>query len=106
MHMAAAEGHVDIMEILKNANARISAKDKRGRTPLHLAAYYGKVNAVEYLTKEIHHVRREQPYALVKHTLFSTSGLSYLDEAIKEGHRYGIKKKLVLSLQTYAYIFV
>ena len=96
MHMAAAEGHVDMMEILKNANSGISAKDKRGRTPLHLAAYYGKVNAVEYLTKEIHHICREQPVTFLnlKRTSFSTSGLSYLDEAIKEGHRYGIIKGL------------
>uniref|UniRef100_A0A672TZ81 Uncharacterized protein n=1 Tax=Strigops habroptila TaxID=2489341 RepID=A0A672TZ81_STRHB len=41
LHVAAANGHVTIMEYLISKGAKVDVKDKNGRTPLHRAAEKG-----------------------------------------------------------------
>ena len=49
LHVAAAGGHVKIIEMLIDAQADIAAKDIENRTPLHLAARNGRLEAVRCL---------------------------------------------------------
>uniref|UniRef100_A0A674IKV8 Uncharacterized protein n=1 Tax=Terrapene triunguis TaxID=2587831 RepID=A0A674IKV8_9SAUR len=49
LHIAAANGHVAIIEYLINKGAKLDVKDKKGRTPLHRAAEKGQDDAVKVL---------------------------------------------------------
>ncbi|XP_067391664.1 CARD- and ANK-domain containing inflammasome adapter protein-like [Emydura macquarii macquarii] len=51
LHIAAANGHVAIIEYLINKGAKLDVKDKKGRTPLHRAAEKGQDDAVKVLLK-------------------------------------------------------
>uniref|UniRef100_A0A8C4YT27 Uncharacterized protein n=1 Tax=Gopherus evgoodei TaxID=1825980 RepID=A0A8C4YT27_9SAUR len=49
LHIAAANGHVAIIEYLINKGAKLDVKDKKGRTPMHRAAEKGQDDAVKVL---------------------------------------------------------
>uniref|UniRef100_A0A663FLQ4 Uncharacterized protein n=1 Tax=Aquila chrysaetos chrysaetos TaxID=223781 RepID=A0A663FLQ4_AQUCH len=51
LHVAAANGHLTIMEYLISKGAKIDVKDKKGRTPLHGAAEKGHGDAVKVLLR-------------------------------------------------------
>uniref|UniRef100_A0A672TZV3 Uncharacterized protein n=1 Tax=Strigops habroptila TaxID=2489341 RepID=A0A672TZV3_STRHB len=51
LHVAAANGHVTIMEYLISKGAKVDVKDKNGRTPLHRAAEKGHGDAVKGLLR-------------------------------------------------------
>uniref|UniRef100_A0A8B9N7N8 Ankyrin repeat protein n=1 Tax=Accipiter nisus TaxID=211598 RepID=A0A8B9N7N8_9AVES len=51
LHVAAANGHLTIMEYLISKGAKIDVKDKKGRTPLHSAAEKGHGVAVKVLLR-------------------------------------------------------
>ena len=103
MHVAAANGHIDIIKMLVDAEASISAKNYLKRTPLHLAARYGRVEAVKYLMQvtveqaqksksekkingESDEAVNEDNEAVDEHEDWETE--TYLDEAILNGQRY------------------
>lgn len=75
MHSAASGGNVEVIDILKDADAKLlSTEDCRQKTPLHLAAKYGKLEAVEHLMCAFD----GQP----------TDEIDFMDEAIESGHKY------------------
>ena len=84
MHLAAAGGHVEVLKTLTNElHARVNARDRNDETPLHLAARNGHKAAVQHL---MHHLaaykeERDQPW-------FFNYSSTFLDVAIKKGHRY------------------
>lgn len=49
MHFAAGSGHIEALDCLKNAGAKINAKSMAGRTPLFTAAMKDKVECAEWL---------------------------------------------------------
>ncbi|XP_015268404.1 PREDICTED: ankyrin-1-like [Gekko japonicus] len=49
LHIAAAHGHIKIIDYLISKGAKLDAKDKEGRTPLHRAAEKGHNEAVKML---------------------------------------------------------
>ncbi|XP_074764166.1 LOW QUALITY PROTEIN: CARD- and ANK-domain containing inflammasome adapter protein-like [Athene noctua] len=49
LHVAAANGHLRIMEYLISKGAKTDVKDRKGRTPLHRAAEKGHGDAVKVL---------------------------------------------------------
>ncbi|KAJ6662578.1 hypothetical protein lerEdw1_011715 [Lerista edwardsae] len=49
LHIAAALGHMEVIDYLISKGAKLDIKDKKGRTPLHRAAEKGHVNAVKVL---------------------------------------------------------
>jgi hypothetical protein len=49
LHIAALEGHRDIMALLVLGGMDVNVRDTPGRTPLHHAAYAGHKSAVAYL---------------------------------------------------------
>ena len=49
LHMAAANGHASICELLLQAGAHVNAKNEAGNTPLHWAALNGHLAAVNML---------------------------------------------------------
>ncbi|XP_051481070.1 CARD- and ANK-domain containing inflammasome adapter protein-like [Apus apus] len=51
LHVAAANGHLTIMEYLITKGAKIDVKDKKGRTALHRAAEKGHSDAVKVLLR-------------------------------------------------------
>uniref|UniRef100_A0A8C5R000 Uncharacterized protein n=1 Tax=Leptobrachium leishanense TaxID=445787 RepID=A0A8C5R000_9ANUR len=51
LHVAAANGHVPVIEFLITKGAKIDAKDVKKRTPLHRAAENGHLEAVRVLLK-------------------------------------------------------
>lgn len=82
MHLAAAGGHVEVLKTLTEEHAKINVRDRYGETPLHLAARNGHKAAVQHL---MHHLAaykegRDQPW-------FFTYESTFLDAAIKKGHR-------------------
>ena len=84
MHAAAIGGNVDIIKMLVNAQGNIYAKDDDWNTPLHLAAKYGRAEAVKYLIQLMDELQSEvvdEEAVLIKDT-------SYFDEAILSGQRY------------------
>uniref|UniRef100_A0A8C3K9K5 Uncharacterized protein n=1 Tax=Calidris pygmaea TaxID=425635 RepID=A0A8C3K9K5_9CHAR len=54
LHVAAANGHLAIMEYLISKGAKIDVKDKKGRTPLHRAAENGHGDAVKVYRNQHH----------------------------------------------------
>uniref|UniRef100_A0A663FKD5 Uncharacterized protein n=1 Tax=Aquila chrysaetos chrysaetos TaxID=223781 RepID=A0A663FKD5_AQUCH len=52
LHVAAANGHLTIMEYLISKGAKIDVKDKKGRTPLHGAAEKGHAESAEVLIEK------------------------------------------------------
>lgn len=51
LHMACANGHVDVVKFLCDINTPINIKNEEGNTPLHWAAINGHVDIVELLLK-------------------------------------------------------
>uniref|UniRef100_A0ACB8F4M9 Uncharacterized protein n=1 Tax=Sphaerodactylus townsendi TaxID=933632 RepID=A0ACB8F4M9_9SAUR len=49
LHIAAAHGHVKIIDYLISKGAKLDVKDKKGRIPLHIAAEKGHNDAVKIL---------------------------------------------------------
>ena len=49
MHVAAAGGYMQIIDMLIDAQANLSAKDALNRTPLHCASRNGRVDVVRCL---------------------------------------------------------
>ncbi|KAM4641374.1 CARD- and ANK-domain containing inflammasome adapter protein-like [Discoglossus pictus] len=49
LHVAAANGHVPVIEFLIGKGAKVDAKDKKRKTPLHRAAEKGHAEAVRVL---------------------------------------------------------
>ena len=83
MHVAAAEGHPNMIKILVDTEADVLARDKYWKTPLHLAARNGRVKAVKYLMQIT--VEKTQESEDKKKKL---EARTYLDEAIKNDQRY------------------
>lgn len=50
IHLAAKNGHVDLIKALKDAGADVSAQTEDGWTPMHLAAENGHVDVIKALT--------------------------------------------------------
>ena len=55
LHLASANGHLDIMESLIKHGSDIEAKDKYEKTPLHLASEYGQHKVAKILRE--HHAQ-------------------------------------------------
>ncbi|CAH2311159.1 ankyrin-3-like [Pelobates cultripes] len=51
LHVAAANGHIPVIEFLISKGAKVEARDNNNRTPLHRAAENGHVEAVKVLLK-------------------------------------------------------
>ncbi|XP_017754415.1 PREDICTED: protein phosphatase 1 regulatory subunit 12A isoform X3 [Eufriesea mexicana] len=51
LHVAAAKGYIDVMEILLQARCDVNAQDFDGWTPLHAAAHWGQLEASELLVE-------------------------------------------------------
>ncbi|XP_043586754.1 protein phosphatase 1 regulatory subunit 12A isoform X7 [Bombus pyrosoma] len=51
LHVAAAKGYIDVMEILLQARCDVNAQDFDGWTPLHAAAHWGQLEACELLVE-------------------------------------------------------
>jgi len=47
LHLAAYQGHSDVMKELLGCKADVNVRDKNGKTPLRIAAKYGYLNAVK-----------------------------------------------------------
>jgi uncharacterized protein len=52
LHIAAAQGHAEMVSWLVNAGAGVDARDQEGRTPLLHAASAGRARVVELLVRE------------------------------------------------------
>jgi ankyrin repeat protein len=51
IHVAASSNQVDMIRLLLSRGAQVESIGKSGGTPLHWAAYHGKVQATEFLIK-------------------------------------------------------
>lgn len=48
LHYAAQNGNLDMVKLLIKNGAEFKAMDKDGRAPIHIAAFYGRTNIVEF----------------------------------------------------------
>ncbi|XP_068263242.1 CARD- and ANK-domain containing inflammasome adapter protein-like [Nyctibius grandis] len=80
LHVAAANGHLMIMEYLISKGAKIDVKDEKGRTPLHRAAEKGHGEAVKVLLQ-----RGASMYSL------DTEGKTPLHLAAQNNHSHTLK---------------
>lgn len=82
LHIAAQRGHAEIVEFLMGRGANADARDRLGRTPLHLAAWSKKSDAGKLLTNAanvdardqhgltpLHYAVRFGKYALTEHLI-------------------------------------
>lgn len=53
IHLAAAGGHVDVLQLLINQGVPVADEDKDGMTPLHLAAKFGQRGSIDLLKGKI-----------------------------------------------------
>ena len=53
MHLAAAGGHTEIIQLLLDQTVPVLDEDKDGMTALHLAAMHGRRNSIESLKGKI-----------------------------------------------------
>uniref|UniRef100_UPI00398E5A1E CARD- and ANK-domain containing inflammasome adapter protein n=1 Tax=Pristiophorus japonicus TaxID=55135 RepID=UPI00398E5A1E len=56
LHIAAAHGHVKIIEYLLNKGAKIEVRDNKGQSPLHRAAEKGHIGAAKMLLQAGAHI--------------------------------------------------
>jgi len=86
LHIAAAEGHTDIAQLLINYGADIDAQNDSGDTPLHMAASFHRENMVQLLLNNnanqwIENRNRDTPYDLT--TVRQVTGTYHvLDECV------------------------
>lgn len=52
LHWAASRGNLEIIEVLLNLKAKMSAMDSTNKTPKDLAAFHHSANAYNLLVKE------------------------------------------------------
>ena len=52
LHIAAGNGHTEVVELLLEKGADINAKDEYGGTPLHYAALKGQTEVAEFLLEK------------------------------------------------------
>lgn len=75
LHMAAANGHVEILKILLSAGANVEAPNSQENTPLHYACLNGQTEAVAVLLSH-----GALPSAL------NSASRTPVDEALDAGH--------------------
>ena len=61
LHVACLEGYVSCAEILLDNNANINSINRKGQTPLHIAAQSAS-EEVKYIQSKSIRVPRKQPY--------------------------------------------
>lgn len=85
LHIAAANGHAKIMDILVEKGISINARDNKGRTPLYRAVVYGadKPNGAEYLLDKLIQLGADPNIA-------NNRGLTPLHKAAKLGDETAI----------------
>ena len=98
MHVAAAGGHVDIIKMLVHGQGNVFARDSSSRTPLHLAAKHGRVEAVKYLMLQTKAEAEEKDRKWKRKFVdefeekevdaADPDWVTYLDDAILNGQRY------------------
>lgn len=59
LHVAAGNGHCDVMDVLSSYYKSVDVRDNLGRTPLHFAAMGGKSQAVAWLIRRGANVRAQ-----------------------------------------------
>jgi ankyrin repeat protein len=52
LHLAAQNGHLDVVEFLVEQQAEVNAKETDGWTPLYLAAHNGHFDVVKFLVEQ------------------------------------------------------
>ena len=56
MHLAALQGHMQLVKLLENSGANVNAPDEHGMTPLHKAAVQGHADTVAELLAHGAHI--------------------------------------------------
>ena len=56
LHLAALQGHMQLVKLLENSGANINAADEHGMTPLHKAAVQGHADTVAELLAHGAHI--------------------------------------------------
>ena len=74
LHMAAANGHINVVKILATKINTLNVVNNVGRTPLHMAAFNGQAKIVEFLVSKV-----DDPNPI------DNIGLSPYDVAEREG---------------------
>lgn len=81
LHLAASEGHKDVVRFLLDNDANVNARDNKGRTPLHDAASGGFLHVVELLLANNADINARTELNIVDKWLGSTDGKTPLGMA-------------------------
>jgi len=52
LHLAAQQGHLEVMKLLLTAGAKVNFADRQGRVPLHFASRNNKVDCILHLLSQ------------------------------------------------------
>ncbi|RZC37193.1 protein phosphatase 1 regulatory subunit 12B-like, partial [Asbolus verrucosus] len=80
LHVAAAKGYIDVMEILLQCGADIDSQDVDGWTPLHAAAHWGHKDACQILSENLSDMDAKNYVGQTPFDLADTDMLKFLED--------------------------
>ena len=86
IHLAAKEGHFEVLECISSKNLLTTVSVKNGLSPIHVAAFYGKSEIVRELLMRVQpNVKSEAPH----------QAGSIADKVLKELITHDVSQSLV-----------
>jgi hypothetical protein len=94
LHMAAREGHMDLVELLLSNKADVHTKNVEGETPLFLATKYGYKAVVELLLANSADVNAKDKYGRTPLRLAVAYNHKDIEELLRQhgGHEWELKR--------------
>lgn len=97
LHLAAQDGHIDIVELLLQIDACVNVKNRHGFTPFHLAVKGGHIYITSILLNNGAHINTELGGATALHLKTAEGNLDFVKLLVEKGADVNIKTKAGLT---------